>query len=85
MSWWHSLVAEVVCRLRACFHTNQMPVGLQAAAEACHISGYDAPRLLSLVHLAQLLSIEAADASNYTAGVQRTAAGTFQTIPQCNS
>jgi len=46
---------------------------LQAGAQACRISGYDAPRLLFLVHLAQLLAVEAA--SNTSANVAETAAG----------
>jgi hypothetical protein len=60
-------------------HSNRT-LPLQAASEASRLSGYDAPRLLSLVHLAQLLSIEAA--SNLTADVQLTAAGTL--FPQRN-
>jgi hypothetical protein len=57
-----------MCNLEA-----QIVGALQAGAEACRISGYDAPRLLSLLHLAQLLSIKAA--SNMSTEVQQTAAG----------
>ena len=57
---------------------------VQAAAEVARITGYDAPRLLSLMHLAQYLSLEAAAGLNYSTGAQAASAGLLRTLAATN-
>ncbi len=51
---------------------------MQAAAQVARITGYDAPRLLSLMHLAQYLVLDAAVGLNYSASAQAASAGALK-------